>query len=67
MRPWHEHRGGACPTDERSKVRVQYRGVERPFLSRAEYAAGRLRWSHKDEPGDIIAYQVTEAPKEEEG
>lgn len=67
MGPWRDHNGGACPTHEQAKVRLRYRGVEGPFTSTHEYRAGIMRWRHRGEPGDIIAYQVTEAPKEEEG
>lgn len=63
---WRPHNGNACPTDEKALVRLRYRGAGEPFESRNEYPAGRLRWSHKGEASDIIAYVVTSVPQEDE-
>lgn len=63
---WREHSGGACPTDEKARVVLRYRGVEGPFESRFDYAAGRVRWSHKGEVGDVIAYAVIGIPGDED-
>lgn len=61
---WREWRGGSCATHPQAKVRLRYRGVDAFFESKWEYPAGRMRWTHKDEPGDIIAYQVVDIPPE---
>lgn len=64
MSGWKDHRGGACPVHHDTIVRLRFRGFDKPFESRNTYPAGRLRWSRRDEAGDIIAFQVIEIPED---
>ena len=52
---WTLHKGRGCPVAPSTKVRPQYRCGH---ISKYTYEAQQLRWSHKDEPGDIMAYMV---------
>ena len=58
-----EHRGGACPCHEAAIVRVCLRG---PGWTRHEIEAGKLRWKHRDDDGDVIRYAVVSQPKGED-
>jgi hypothetical protein len=57
---WRQHHGGACPTHEQAKVVCRYACGHQGKPTRA----GGLRWSHRGEPFDIVAYQVDDVPEE---
>jgi hypothetical protein len=61
---WREHRGGACPTDPNSMVRLRYAGG---WESKIDHRAGGMDWSHSRDDWDIIAYQVVSVPQEARG
>lgn len=63
---WRDHKGGACPTHESAIVQILLRGAERPIVGRQRHEAGKLRWTHRDDCGDIIKFRVLEVPKEDE-
>ncbi len=34
------------------------------IASKHEYAAGILNWRHRNDPGDIVSYQVLSVPED---
>ena len=58
---WRPHNGGACPTDPQALVRLRYASG---WTSTHDQRAGGLVWTHRDQPFDIIEYQVTSVPQE---
>lgn len=49
------HNGRGCPVSPETRVRAQYRCGH---ITKRTYEAHKLRWSHKGEVGDIMAYLV---------
>lgn len=54
----HGWNGGDCPVYPETVVRYWLRNMA---IATETYRASGLRWTHRDESGDIIAFQVVEA------
>lgn len=57
-RGWLSHKGRGCPVSPTTKVSPQYRCG---CIPKHVHEAQQLRWSHKGEPFDIMAYLIVEA------
>jgi hypothetical protein len=57
------HNGGGCPTDPEAIVRPKF-GFG---WGRFDYAAGKLRWPHRGDIGDIHKFIVLSVPEEARG
>ena len=51
---WHDWHGGKCPVDGHMQTEMIMR-AERPL---GPCSAGEVRWSHMDNPGDIIRFRI---------
>lgn len=54
----HGWNGGDCPVHPETVVRYWLRNKA---IATESYRASGLRWAHRDESGDIIAFQVVKA------
>lgn len=60
---WQRHNGRSCPVHSETLIRAQYRcGYVTP--EEKAFLACQRRWSHANEPGDIVAYMVVEGAGE---
>lgn len=51
---WREHLGGPCPIGAEQFARLKLRCG---WITKEAVQAGKYRWSHKGEPGDIVAWR----------
>ena len=61
MSAWRDHHGGACPVHPQAMVLLDYRSG---WKSLVEQRAGGFVWTHRNDPFDIVAYQVVSVPEE---
>ncbi len=54
----HGWNGGDCPVHPETEVKYWLRNMS---IATETYRASGLRWTHRDESGDIIAFQVVKA------
>lgn len=54
----HGWNGGDCPVHPETEVKYWLRNM---VIATETYRATGLRWTHRDESGDIIAFQVVKA------
>jgi hypothetical protein len=54
----HGWNGGVCPVHPETEVKYWLRNMS---IATETYRASGLRWTHRDESGDIIAFQVVKA------
>jgi hypothetical protein len=56
------HNGGPCPTHEAAIVRIALRG---PGWGKHEHEAGKLRWKHRGDDGDIVRWLFVSGPPDD--
>jgi hypothetical protein len=62
MAEWRTHNGRGCPTHEDAIVLYVMRGADKHIRARFEIEAGKLRWKHRGDIGDITHFRVTAPP-----
>jgi hypothetical protein len=59
---WIEWNGGECPVAEGTRVDYKLRGNPDTSVADASFPAENLQWNHENEPWDIVAYRLVDAP-----
>lgn len=64
---WIEWNGGECPVAEGYVVEYKLRGNSDASVIDASFPAVNLQWNHENEPWDIVAYRLVDAPRASTG